>query len=358
MKHRIFFLATVICFLGIAVSSASAATSNTKSFSVKNGGTLFVDVKMGEISLEPWEKGEVSVEAGGIPEEEVKNLLIEQNDNDVSIKFDPSHRRHTWNGPFFKIHVPSQYNADLRTGGGRIEERGALHGTFDATSGGGEIQIEHIIGNVKVKTGGGVIGIENVEGDADLRTGGGEMNIHHVTGELEVSTGGGQIHVDGAQKSLKIKTGGGSIEVTDAPAGTKLSTGGGSVDVNGSKGRVEASTGGGHLELRNLTGSVKASTGGGSVSVELNPTDEERSTITTGGGDIEFSIPANAKATIHATIRLEDASPSDYSIISDFEAQKNNDSGDDEISRTYILNGGGQEITLKTSNSNIEIRKK
>ncbi len=359
MKHRILFLAAAICLLGIAVSSASAASPDTRSFSVKSGGMLVVDVKMGEISLEPWEKGEVSVEARGIPDEEAKNLLIEQTGDDVHITFDPSHRRRNWNGPFFRIRVPSHYNADLHTGGGRIEERGALNGTFDATSGGGEVQVEHIIGNVKVKTGGGEIGIDAVDGDADLRTGGGQMNIHHVSGELVVVTGGGQIHIDGAQKSLEVKTGGGSIDVTDAPAGTRLSTGGGSLGVNGSRGRVKVSTGGGHLELRNLTGSVEASTGGGSVSAELDPTDTEPSTVTTGGGDIEFSVPASAKATIHATIRLDDASPGDYDITSEFEMQKKNDNSDnDEIDRTYVLNGGGQEIRLKTTNGNIEIRKK
>ncbi|MDE3056345.1 MAG: hypothetical protein KGJ59_00110 [Bacteroidota bacterium] len=354
MKHRILFWAAV-CLLGIVASSVWAGT---KSFSVKSGGTLFVDVKTGEISLEPWEKEEVSVEAKGIPEREVENLLIENTDDGVRVKYNPSHRWNNSRGPSFAIRVPSQYNAELRTGGGRIEEHGSLRGTFDATTGGGEVHVERIVGNMKAKTGGGEVRIDVVEGDADLRTGGGQMNIHHVTGALEVSTGGGQVHVDSVQRSLNVKTGGGSIEVTGAPTGTRLSTGGGSLEVNGSKGRIEASTGGGHLELKSLVGSVEASTGGGSVSAELDPTDAEPSKIMTGGGDIEFSVPANAKATIHAIIRLEDASPEDYGIVSDFEAQKNSTSDDDEINRTYILNGGGQEITLKTTNANIEIRKK
>ena len=74
-----------------------------------------------------------------------------------------------------------------------------------------------------------------------------------------------------------------------------------------------------------------------------------------------LSIPSDAKATIDATIELRDGwghRHEDYDIRSDFkEESKIQDKSDQEIHAVYQLNGGGDRITLETTNGNIEIRK-
>jgi hypothetical protein len=80
----------------------------------------------------------------------------------------------------------------------------------------------------------------------------------------------------------------------------------------------------------------------------------------TKGGDVELYLPANAKVTIKARIRLRDWGRGDrdeYDIRSDFEAEEKERS-DREVWARYVINGGGKVIDIETVNGNIEIRKR
>ena len=72
-------------------------------------------------------------------------------------------------------------------------------------------------------------------------------------------------------------------------------------------------------------------------------------------------LPENAKATIEARIRIHGwwgESDDEYKIYSDFKSESyEKDKDSDEIRATYVLNGGGETISLQTVNANIEIRK-
>jgi DUF4097 and DUF4098 domain-containing protein YvlB len=140
-----------------------------------------------------------------------------------------------------------------------------------------------------------------------------------------------------------------------------LKSSGGNIHLEGASGTVKANTSGGDITLQNITGSIEAATAGGDVDAELRPTGKGRSKLSSAGGQISLSIPEDARATIEATIRVEDhwgSRKSKYKVISDFKADTyEQDQDEREIRATYKLNGGGDLIELKTVNSDISIRK-
>jgi len=330
----------------------------SKSFSVQKGGLLDVDVEPGSVTIEPWSKDEVFIEAEGIDERHPDRLVMEQSGNSVSVRYRDS--RHSVNHLEFAIRVPLKYNVTIQTSGGSVKQKEMLTGDFHVETKGGSIKIDHIIGNVDAKSGGGSIKSVKIEGDATMRTGGGSVETGMTTGVLRVSTGGGSISMRDAGGKVDASTGGGSIKLVNAGAWVDLSTGGGSVHVRSAKFGVKVKTGGGSIDMEDITGLVNASTGGGSIKCELTPGTSGNSSIRTGGGEIELSLPESAKVTVEATINLGHGwgrNHKKYSIRSDFKAEKYEQEKGGDIYAVYKLNGGGPTITLETSESDIEILK-
>jgi hypothetical protein len=356
----IFLMSIVAASLSIAwKSSDDASDYQSKSFTVQKGGLLTVDVEPGAVRIESSSKDEVSVEAEGIDERHPDRLVMTQSGNNVTVKYRDS--RHNVDRLVFNIKVPSEYNVDIQTSGGSIKQRDVLTGNFQAETKGGSIGIDHIIGKVDVETGGGSIKIEKVEGDVSMQTGGGSIETGLITGIVNAKTGGGSITLREAGGKVNASTGGGSVKVENAKEWIDISTGGGSVYVRGAKYGAKAKTGGGSVEMEDIIGLVDISTGGGSIKCDLTPGSIGKSTIRTGGGEIQLALPENAKAIVEATINLNHGWGKHHkkcTIHSDFKADTYEGDGEsDEIHAVYTLNGGGQKITLETSNSDIEIRK-
>ena len=362
MKKFLVFLlmSLVVSSLSIAQKKSDEASDyQSKTFTAQKSGLLTVDVEPGSVRIESSSKDEVTVEAEGIDERHPDRLVMTQSGNNVTVKYRDS--RHNVEHLVFTIMVPSQYNVDIQTSGGSIKQRDVLTGNFQAETKGGSIEIDHIIGKVDVETGGGSIKVEKIEGDAKMQTGGGSIETGTVTGTLSARTGGGSITFRDAGGKVNASTGGGSVNVENAKEWIDISTGGGSVHVRGAKYGAKVRTGGGGIEMEDITGVVNASTGGGSISCELTPGEKGNSSITTGGGEIQLTLPENAKCIVEATINAGHGwgkHHKKYSIHSDFKADKyEGDQEGGEIHAVYSLNGGGPTITLETSESDIDIKK-
>ncbi len=355
--------------------------SRSKTFTVNKGGTIEVRVDGGDIKVDTWEKNEVFVRAEGIDERDLDRLKMEQSGNTVRVEL----RRGGWGGwreghARFEITVPTQFNTDLRTAGGDIEIRGDLNGRVKGSSSGGDV----ILGNltratVDLSTSGGDMRTGDIQGDVTLKTSGGDIELGKVGGNVSVSTSGGNILVESVGKWLTASTSGGDIvigevggEATVSTSGgdvkvrkvagkAKLSTSGGDIELLSASGDVVAKTAGGDIRLEDISGSIEASTAGGDVRAELNPKGSGRSQLSSAGGEITLYVPENAKATIEAIIRIQGrwrSGKEDYNVRSDFASQtyiRNSDTS--EIRARYVLNGGGEDIVLRTVNSNITIRK-
>lgn len=353
-----------------------------QSFTVGKGSSLEVSVSGCEILIRTSEKNEIEVIVEGLDEEDLEFVKMKQSGDEVSVSYRPKWGNHS-DGRFL-ITVPIQTKLDLRTSGGNIELQGNLTGDAVGSTSGGDIIIEKVKGMVRMSTSGGDVRTGDIDGKADLKTSGGNITLAVVNGEASVSTSGGDIRIEKVAKKLDARTSGGDIEVGDIGGDATLSTAGGDVRVGkvsgnaklrtaggdlklqGASGTVEAKTAGGDIDLKNITGSIEASTAGGNVNAELNPSGKGESELKTAGGDIKLYLPANAKATIEALIRIRDndgwrssSRKSKYEIRSDFKSETYINDGDhDEIRARYVLNGGGEMITLETVNGYIDIKKK
>ena len=77
----------------------------------------------------------------------------------------------------------------------------------------------------------------NVASDLFLQSGGGNVSVERVNGQLIVKTGGGQVHIGTA-------------------GGTTMETGAGNIEVNKCNGDLRANSGGGNLNLGDVDGTV------------------------------------------------------------------------------------------------------
>ena len=357
----------------------------TKSFDVNPGGTLDLEACHGSVHcmLSPDAKLHIYIKKSvdTSSKTNAKRLLdeyeieIDQSGNDVKVEVDRLSRGSN-NGVqlHFEVKVPKNYNVDCKTGGGSIKAEGLI-GNLDANTGGGSVKVSRTEGNIGINTGGGSVKVSDVKkGKVKVNTGGGSVSVRDVANTVKVNTGGGSIDVSGIGGKAVVSTGGGTIDIGASEGSVHASTGGGSIDIDGSKGEVFASTGGGSVRVDGSNGPVKVSTGGGSIDVEnaresiiastgggsikakyLGAKDGKGEvSLSTGGGDVTLYIPEDLGATFDVELKLRDPGE-EYKIESDFPLKIDKD--DDKITATGVINKGGNRIKIRTTNSDIKIKK-
>jgi DUF4097 and DUF4098 domain-containing protein YvlB len=131
--------------------------------------------------------------------------------------------------------------------------------------------------------------------------------------------------------------------------------------LSSASGRVEAKTAGGDLNLRNVTGSIEGKTAGGDINAELIPSGKGPSILATSGGDVTLSLPGSASASLVATIKISgnwESKQKDFEIRSEFGAvDVVRDQSKREIRAQISIGGGGETITLSTTNGDISIKR-
>jgi DUF4097 and DUF4098 domain-containing protein YvlB len=371
---------TIIALVAVVSNLLQAAEeTNTKSFKVGKGGTLNVDLRAGEITILTWEKDEVFMKVTGLSNEAFKNLEINLQGNELTIRYENIHDD-SEDEAVFTFTVPSKFNLDLKTLGGDISLKNNLDGKIVVDSYGGDIKTKNVNGALKIETKGGDIKLEDINGDCNAYTYGGDISINLVTGKnAKVTTNGGDINVKKAVYGIGAKTYGGDITINELGSDSELSTYGGDVSVGYAKGNIRMDTYGGNLELKTATGNIKGKTNGGdiifkkiegsvdiktlsgTITVELSPTLNSESKISTSSGSVELTMPSSAKTIVEARIRVQGYwknAKNNYSINSKFEPQSyNTDDSSREIVGIYNINGGGSKVYLRSVNDNIIIKK-
>ena len=377
MKRLTTIVALAVILAGTSFSRAvtQGDEKKTRSFSVSKGGTLDISVNGGDLRITTWEKNEVAVNVRLSDDDEEDGVRMSQQGNTIHI----TDRDNGSDLDRLEVSVPVQFNLRLETSNGDIGIQGKVVGDISGETSAGNITLGDVEGDASMQTSGGDVRAGKIAGKATLRTSGGEIDIVSSTGELDLKSSGGDLRVGNVGKSLHAKTAGGDIvigdvggEATVATAGgnvkvgkvsgqASLSTAGGDIELSGGTGTIRASTSGGNIMLANLSGSVDAKTSGGDIHAELNPSGKGKSRLSSSIGTIRLYLPATARATITARIRIQGwwrTERDEYEIRSDFKEESSQRNEDErEIESKYILNGGGEIITLETVNSDIEIRK-
>ncbi|PCJ27971.1 MAG: hypothetical protein COA96_02065 [SAR86 cluster bacterium] len=382
-----------IVSLAFTYSSSLQAASDDieREFDVGTGGTLLIESDAGSIDINTWDQNSVRVRVRNPSGFKVD---IDQRGDDVRVKADSR-------GGFFRIrrssirfvvNVPVDYNLELETGGGNIDvsdisgdvsvdtsggnitigtvSRGDVHadtsgghidirevdGNVDADTSGGRITIGDVSGYVSADTSGGRITIGDVQGYILADTSGGNIEVGKGGSRVSLNTSGGTIRADWAIGALIADTSGGNIYLEGSDTSIEADTSGGNIVIEASNGPVNADTSGGSITVRGATGVVNADTSGGRIEVDLSAVRGDIGgsvELDTAGGDVTLRIPASLRATINARLNVSRRSRGDYRIYTDFPLTIREDN--DEIVASGDLNGGGDRITLRTRNSDIHI---
>jgi len=178
---------------------------------------------------------------------------------------------------------------------------------------------------INVNTSGGSIRLDNLEGALSGRTSGGSIRLNNLSGLVDVRTSGGSITIDASSGQISARTSGGSVSASN------------------SSGVLDLSTSGGSIRLDNLSGEVSASTSGGSIRANIDSLSGDVS-LRTSGGNITASLPGGLGLNLNlrgnsVRIPLENFSG---------ESKRN------EIVGT--MNGGGHNVTMRTSGGGVTVR--
>jgi len=379
-----------------ATPSKSEIENVAKSFSVMSGGTLSIESDQGSIKIETWNQQtvEVLVEKKARKPRQLDGFKVnfDQKGNDIFVEGDGA-----WNNKVlvkFIIKAPQEFNLELKTGGGSIgvtdisgelkvnTSGGSINignvtrGNVDAHTSGGNIIVGDVDGNLKVDTSGGNIRLGKISGKSSIDTSGGSITLEYggsdvkaetsggsikigpVKGKVDVDTSGGSIRIGMADDDVVAKTSGGAIKVEGSKGSVSIKSSGGNLFVGSSGGPVVAKTSGGNIQVIRARGFIEADTSGGQIEAEVIIEDKNIDThvnLDTSGGSITLHILESLAASVLATLKITRSAKRDYRIYSEFPLTIKGENSN-KITAKGEINGGGDKITLSTTNGDIHIK--
>jgi Toastrack DUF4097 len=154
------------------------------------------------------------------------------------------------------------------------------HTAVDLNTGGGNMQVSGIQGNVTLDSAGGDVGISGIGGTADVLTGGGNLTASDLGGVLTLTTSGGDVDGSGLfSRHVTTGSGGGNVTLvfTKVPDYVKVASSGGDITIVVPRG--------------NTSYAIKSNASGGDYHALVPTNDASRHTIQvdSGGGNISIT---------------------------------------------------------------------
>src|SRR5215831_5948608 len=205
-------LRNTLFVLLISLSASVASEDNlSQQIDVTTGGKLIVDVDFGAIQVGAGTDGKISLEAHRMIEfgDETKEkeflaaapITVTKEGNVVTVRV---RRKGSWIGwnfghsrmdASYTLHVPKQFDLDLRTSGGNIAAVD-VSGNLKAHTSGGKLEFANLEGcrcPAEIKTSGGDISLVNGTGILHAETSGGRIEVHNLAGDADLETSGGNL---------------------------------------------------------------------------------------------------------------------------------------------------------------------
>lgn len=205
--------------------------------STSPGKKLRMNVYAGGVKIETWSKNEVEVKVyGNDNAENYFTYTANSDDEGVVIKSekksDFSSKKNFNLTMEFKISIPANYSVDVITGGGNVSVSN-LTGEIKINTAGGNLKLNKIIGDVNATTSGGNLKYEDILGNINSSTSGGNVKIFKFNGNLNVATSGGNMELEGMNGSVDASTSGGNIKLQYAGKnnGIELNSSAGNISV-------------------------------------------------------------------------------------------------------------------------------
>lgn len=355
---------------------AAFAQKIERTFDVAAGQRLSVEIKSGgSIAVQGWDKNQVHITVHTRSDYFTEDdLLIQKHDKGVHVEVGFINHRRGSGDLNLIIMVPQKFDLDMETMGGQINVRN-VEGNLKGKTMGGALNLSDLKGTVQMTTMGGNITLKNAKLDGELKTMGGNIYFEDVAGDVTGNTMGGKVEMRNVRTmdqkergEVQISTMGGNIDVDEAPMGASVHTMGGKITVKKAREFVQAKTMGGNIEIAEIDGWVKASTMGGSITVAMvgdADKGERHVNLSSMGGDIALTLPANISADFDIHLEYTKDSSKKYQIQSDFDLVIK-ESADweygkgtpyKEITGLGKTRDGKHNIFIKTTNGQITIKK-
>jgi DUF4097 and DUF4098 domain-containing protein YvlB len=285
--------------LALAATAVLAAQKTLdRTFDVSAGGVLTVNADGADVTVTGNDANKVVVHIdvrGSDSDLEDLNLSAEPSSEGIQVEARHPNRKGwiNWNSSHYDAHI--------------------------------DVRVPHSY-RVDAKTSGGDVRIQDVSGPSIMRTSGGDVTAKNVKGAFEGHTSGGDVRIESMEGPVTVHTSGGNVLVSQV------------------KGDVDANTSGGDVRVVAVDGKIKAGTSGGTVRCELTGANHGI-TATTSGGSVWLTLPKDITGTV-------DAQASGGHIDSDFPISTTRWS---EHRLSGQINGGGNEIYVRTSGGNITL---
>jgi len=293
LRSLVVFLSLTCLALGARANADSTRDTVKKTFKVRPGGTLFLDLDHGNIQIEIGHDDMVHVEVDRIVDaddrDEAKRILsaheldFRQSGNDVRVRSRFEDDR--WANRLWGSH--SKFRTEIRV----LVPR---HFNIDFTDGAGNITIDDVTGTVSG------------------RTGAGNVVIGKIRGPVDVTSGAGNIDIDGAV------------------------------------GRIEVTSGAGNINLRSIDGAIQAHTGAGNITARISSQPEGDSSLDSGAGNVTVYLEDAVGVYVDAVASVGSAE-CEYPLRVHGKWMKKSFEGD--------VNGGGPELTLRAGVGNVSLKK-
>jgi hypothetical protein len=320
-------LAAMFLFAGAWSSPADTEEDIEKSFTLKRGGTLVVEVEFGSIDVTTHDAADGTIKvhrrvqrSDKATEEaflQERPVTFEQDGDLLTVrsvgpkKAGRSNGRQKTEGRY-TIALPSQFNVRLKTAGGNID-------------------VKDLTGEVQAQTSGGGLTFAQIHGPLDGQTAGGNVRLSQCEGELRVKSSGGGIEAEGGKGSLDGRTSGGPVSVKDF------------------HGPVSVQTGGGGIKLENVDGKIAGTTSGGSISASVPKLSDEVKLVTSGGA-VTFRAPEGSAFDL-------DATSSGGGVVSEWNVDGGEAPKPTRQKLKGAVNGGGKPVVLRTTGGTIQLKK-
>ena len=328
--------AVAVCIaatLGIA-GGAQAEERIERTFDAEPGERVVIDAERADITVATWDSNTVRIVVEH--PEPYETLDFAQDGGTVTAtarlpKGSGAGWKQRWRGvplAHFQVTVPEKHDLALKTSAGDIAV-GTLDGAVSAATSGGDVELDSIGGPVQATTSGGDIRANHAAGAVQAKTSGGDIHLGSVAGAVQASTSGGGVRIEEAGGALQAKTSGGSIRI-------------GSV-----QGVADASTSGGNVRIAAAHGAVRAKTSGGSINAGWVAQPDGASSLRTSGGSINVRLAEELAFTV-------DARTSGGRVSAQMPVATTGKRKSSRLSGS--INGGGPELSLKTSGGSIRLR--
>ena len=222
---------------------------------------------------------------------------------------------------------------------------------------------------IETKTRGHVIGADEDEMDAEDKN---EKKNKHA-GMMRLKAGGGGLSVEESENVILISVPSWKMDTDlfiQVPLNTSLklhAINNGGLKVENVSGDIEVANVNGDITLSRVSGTVVAQTVNGGVTATFARLEGSKPlSLVTLNGDVDITLPAAAKASFKLKIDNQGEIYSDFELALQSKTEKTVEDKRSHGGRYQVkidktvtgsINGGGQEITLKTFNGDILLRK-